>query len=222
MTDTTVNPRAALARERTFLPARLAPALLLLSALGFGACDSGSPLATDPESPPTMLAFAMARLPVCHLTSSATNEYVAIEVAEPAFDVHIAHGDVAIGGPVPGLEDLVFDDACQPVAAACPCFDAADLALLDLGLAEPDFFDSLGLDGARLTTLSTQSLSFGPTIIYDTSNGDVGFCGLDPIFQEDLTRAETEACRVLIYDEAADRGLACVGDACGSTYFDEP
>jgi hypothetical protein len=230
MTLLSASLRPGRACAPRLLAAPPAPALLLLAALGLAACDADSPLSTDIEPPPTALAFAAARLPVCHLTSSETNEYVPIEVAEPAFDVHIAHGDAAIGDPVPDMEGYVFGDACQPVAATCPCFDADDLALLDFGSNAPDFLDMLAEVEFRLTTLSTHSLSLGPVIGYD-SGREVGLCTFDPIYsgssssaviRDDLTRAETEACRVLIYDEAKDRGVTCVGDACGGSYVDLP
>jgi hypothetical protein len=206
--------------------------MLLLVAFGVAACDAvDSPVSADLEPPPTMLAFAAAKLPVCHLTSSDTNEYVPIEVAEPAFDIHMVHGDAAVGDPVSGMEGYVFDAACQPlVAAECPCFDADDLALLNFGSATPDFLDLLHEVEFRLTTLSTHSLSLGPVIGYH-SDREVGICAFEPIYpgssssgvsRDDLTRAETEACRVLIYDEAKDEGVTCVGDACGWSYVDLP
>lgn len=89
-----------------------AAALLAACALPFAltACDSLEP--SDATSD------ALARQPkaeLCHLDDEA-GTYHLIEVAVPALDAHLAHGDGRIGGPVPDHDGFVFDDACQPLA----------------------------------------------------------------------------------------------------------
>ena len=52
------------------------------------------------------------RVDVCHIDEEG-NSFL-ITVAEAAYDNHIAHGDAAIGDPVPGMTGVVFDENCQP------------------------------------------------------------------------------------------------------------
>jgi hypothetical protein len=228
MTLPSASLRPVRARARRPLAAPLAPALLLLAAFGLAACDAGdSPLATDPEPPATALAFAAARLPVCHLTSSETNEYVPIEVAEPAFDVHIAHGDAAIGDPVPSMEGYVFDDACQPVvvvAAECPCFDETDLESFVL-TSNPTLGDGDN-DGSRDVVLLYAGGGQAEVAAVTDLEGEhacwirrnVGGQLLLDRLVEDISRAEAQACAALIFEEGADRGLTCEGDYCGQPF----
>jgi hypothetical protein len=224
---TNVTTRSRPTRPTGFRPlvAWAAPALVLVA---LAACDSATPLATDPEPPATALAFAAARLPVCHLTSSETNEYVPIEVAEPAFDVHIAHGDAAIGDPVPSMEGYVFDDACQPVvvvAAECPCFDETDLESFVL-TSNPTLGDGDN-DGSRdVVLLYAGGGQAEVAAVADQGGGDyacwirrvVGGQLLLDRLVEDISRAESQACAALIFEEGADRGLTCEGDYCGQPF----
>jgi hypothetical protein len=105
----------------------------LLLAFTLAACDTATPV-TTPEAPsaeeisslfPMHAAKGQEKLPVCHLDDEGILHR--IEVAEPAYDTHIAHGDGAVEGAVPGMADYLFNDACEPVPASCPCFTAADL-----------------------------------------------------------------------------------------------
>ena len=63
----------------------------------------------------TMVSSAAAqreKVDVCHIDDEGN--YILINVADAAFDNHIAHGDAAIGDPVPGMSGYVFDANCQP------------------------------------------------------------------------------------------------------------
>jgi hypothetical protein len=222
------TPRRGL-RRTVGGPRRAALTSTLVVAQALAACDAATPLATDSEPPPTTLAFAATRLPVCHLTSSATNEYVPIEVAEPAFDVHIDHGDVGIGGPVPGMEGHVFDDACQPVvAAACPCFDEADLESFVL-TSNPLLGDSDN-DGRRDVVLGFFGGGEAEIAAVSELSGEHG-CWIRRVVGgqvllersiDDISRAEAQACAAVILEEGADRGLTCEGEYCGQPFPGSP
>jgi hypothetical protein len=224
MTHVTVRGRDTRPTGVYPLFAAAAPLLVLLA---LAACDAATPVATDSEPPPTTLAFAAARLPVCHLTSSATNEYIAIEVAEPAFDVHISHGDVGIGGPVPAMEGYVFDEACQPmapVAAACPCFDEADLEAFVL-TSNPTLGD-IDNDGRRDVLLLYAGGGEAEIAAVSDLSGEHG-CWmrrnvdgqvLADLVDADISRAEAQACATVIFGEGADRGLTCEGEYCGQPF----
>lgn len=53
------------------------------------------------------------RVKLCHRTGSGA--YTKITMADAALGVHIAHGDGAIGDPVPGMAGYEFDANCRPV-----------------------------------------------------------------------------------------------------------
>jgi hypothetical protein len=74
-------------------------------------------------SPATVLA-GQDKEDVCHLEGNGT--YILINIAEPAYPTHEAHGDVKVGEPVPGSDGFVFDDYCNIAKAVveCPCVDA--------------------------------------------------------------------------------------------------
>lgn len=49
---------------------------------------------------------------VCHAGDSG---WEIVNIAEPAFDAHIEHGDAFPGDPVPGQPNHTFDSSCTPV-----------------------------------------------------------------------------------------------------------
>lgn len=55
-----------------------------------------------------------AGVQICHRTVG-TRPYIMIEVAPAAVRAHRAHGDAAVGEPVPGAQSMVFDPSCEPV-----------------------------------------------------------------------------------------------------------
>lgn len=68
--------------------------------------------------PPTSAGDALARqekVDVCH-RSDDSDAYYLTQIAAPALDAHLAHGDGQVGDAVPDQEDAVFDEACQPEA----------------------------------------------------------------------------------------------------------
>ena len=91
--------------------------LLACTLLTLAACDSMTP-GPDAETAgftSASVANGASRVPVCHLTGSDTNEYLLVEVAEPAYDTHVAHGDASPMDEVPGMEGFVFDADCVPL-----------------------------------------------------------------------------------------------------------
>ena len=52
----------------------------------------------------------------CHRTNGI-NDFILITIADAAVPAHRAHGDGAIGDPVPGQSGMVFDETCNAVAA---------------------------------------------------------------------------------------------------------
>ena len=108
---------------------RLAGALVLASALASVAACSGSvtspsvdgrglgaetgavPLAATGAGSPVRLAGQL-KSDVCHRTEGI-NEFILINIADPAVESHIAHGDAKPGDPVPGMEPSTFGPACE-------------------------------------------------------------------------------------------------------------
>lgn len=208
----------------------------LLLALSLAACDSTAPDAAEPHQAEAILGFlakGQAKTEVCHRTDDPENPYVLIEVADPALDAHIAHGDAGPGEAVPGMGGPVFDDACQLGAVTCPCFAAADLDAFTLEYDLTLFGEEV--HGDWRSTLLLSAIQQGSTtgeFAGVTGIAGSGFsCGLidrnfadeslTKIVQDpDISASEAEACRVLIYEEAADRGLTCQGSVefCGEPY----
>ena len=85
------------------------------------------------QSEMTTLGNAQNRVDVCHVNGKG--EYNKITVADAAFETHIAHGDGAVGDPVPGMDGYIFNENCQPEevvsVAECPCYSTTYLATLD-------------------------------------------------------------------------------------------
>ena len=61
---------------------------------------------------PAGVMAAQERVEVCHVTGDGT--HVLIEIADPAYDAHVAHGDARPGDPVPGIPAYRFDAMCVP------------------------------------------------------------------------------------------------------------
>jgi hypothetical protein len=51
---------------------------------------------------------------ICH-KDEEVSDYVRINIAEPAWETHLAHGDFTVGEDVPEMIGYGFDDDCQPV-----------------------------------------------------------------------------------------------------------
>ena len=66
----------------------------------------------------------LPRLPVCHLNDDGG--FNLINVAYPAYDNHISHGDAAFHDPVPGQPGYVFDESClsEPILLRITSLDA--------------------------------------------------------------------------------------------------
>jgi hypothetical protein len=108
---------------------RLAGALVLASALatvaacsgsmtspsvdgrGLGAETGAGPLAATGAGSSVRLTGQL-KFDVCHRTEG-TNEFILINIADPALEAHIAHGDAKPGDPVPGMESSTFGPNCE-------------------------------------------------------------------------------------------------------------
>jgi hypothetical protein len=225
-------------KHSTFQGVALFPGLAcLLVALVLAACDTAAPKAT-PEAPALGEALSLfspraakgqEKLPVCHLDDEGFLHRIA--VAEPAFDTHLAHGDATIGGDVPGMAGYVFDDACAPVVATCPCFNAADLDAFTLDYDLTLFGEEVHGDVRSIYIAG--AITQGSTIAEFAGVQEIagtGFsCGLlDRNFEDeslsifvqgpDISAFEAESCRGLLYDEAEDREIPCEGDTCGEPF----
>jgi hypothetical protein len=88
---------------------------------------------------------------MCHRTNG-TNPFILITIAESAVPAHRAHGDAAVGEPVPGDPSKIFDDHCVPTAPS----PAPTIAMLD-----PDHATS----GDAGFTLTVHGTGFVPASI---------------------------------------------------------
>ena len=156
-------------------------------------------LAAKPKRGPS------AKVEICHETGNGSYRFIVVN--ENALPAHLGHGDI-----LPGSGGL--DGSCRqaevppppPISLSCPCFDAADLAALDITYG-----------GAALqvvsndTALSTSAYGFfGSAFSFrlayagQITEGSPFTCKLIddtvPLFLErvDLDQGEAEACRQLI------------------------
>ena len=102
-------------------PSRAFAVLLGASLIALVGCnatsDTTAPTANLASESGTGLAATgsgSSKVGVCHRTNGA-NPFILITIAEPAVPAHRAHGDAAIGEPVPVDPSKIFDDSCTPV-----------------------------------------------------------------------------------------------------------
>lgn len=210
-------------------PFRLVALLTLLSLLSLlAACDAGL---TAPDADDALAKANPGKETICHL-DKATDNFYRITVSARAVPAHMNHGDQPFD---PSEIDGI---SCEPEEEGgatpppppeptdtCPCFDAADLALI-----APDPFEDFNHDisgGAEVVAL------WGGGAVTDIQVGYV--CLGDCLNQTNLcqyryapsaieislapTLEEAEACKALLLDEYASRvsgGTAppCTGNQC--------
>ena len=105
------------------LPATLGLALLPLLTMACSSADNP----TDPgninpaTAPSASLAGSSAeartaKVDICHRTDG-TNTFIALSVAAPAVEPHVAHGDASPGQAVPGQPGMMFAADCTSTAS---------------------------------------------------------------------------------------------------------
>jgi hypothetical protein len=206
----------------------LATVLLALAggAFALAGCDAADPTADAALTVASRPDGAgMARVAVCHYDADAGTFHL-ITIAAPALPAHLRHGDGLPGGAVPGPEGYVFDEACQPIAAAatCPC------SFEDLGEeGEGGAIREVGFgSGSRMTSLRiTENLL---SVTYSPLDIEVGTCSIAPggitvELKAVYSVAQAEACRVALYDLSdgsclSDNFADSTHDLCGETYFE--
>jgi hypothetical protein len=150
-----------------------------------------------------MVALAgQVKVDVCHAEGNGT--YHLIEIAEPAYNTHIAHGDAGVGEPVPGQPGFVFDAECNLVEA-CPCFTAADIqqgTIVECGENFPGFPDLAGViyDDGRRACSGTDCVGPGLTCGIQKINGSS--------VTATITAAEDVTCREIILNNCANPNVA--------------
>ena len=68
---------------------------------------------------PSLEPWARARPISAHLRKG-TGEFILRSISATAVDMHLAHGDGQVGGPVPGMAGMFFDEMCVPVTIFIP------------------------------------------------------------------------------------------------------
>ena len=120
------------------------------------------------------------KVEVCHLDDD-TGDYRLIEVAAPALDAHLEHGDAPAGEPVPNQDGFEFDETCQPVASVVTvdaCYVSGefqadvtvDLSTGDITSADAcDFFGNC-VPGGIASPVPVTSLSEITGFVYEEVN----------------------------------------------------
>ena len=179
-------------------------AVLLLTAslsLTLTACD-----ALIPTSETADALARQAKVAICH---EGDDGYELIEIAAPAVDAHLAHGDGFVGDAVPGQDGAVFDEACQPVVQdvtveACYTDNEdnsldvlVDLGTGDLTATEPcAFFGGNCVASGTVTPVGVDTLGAVTGFVYTETNTladpDGGGCdaGGPDVIETTFTRVE--------------------------------
>jgi hypothetical protein len=76
--------------------------------------DAGRHLSTGSNGTSVVGVARLVAIQICHRTEGA-REWVPMSVPPPAAESLIAHGDVLVGGAVPGQPGMKFDADCNPV-----------------------------------------------------------------------------------------------------------
>lgn len=151
------------------------------------------------------------KVSVCHRTGFDANTFILLRVAAPAVNAHLRHGDGLVGGEVPGQPGYTFGDDCSPVEAvvSCPCYDAEtieqaynfDHGWVTLWDAEyvwqGEEYRTVVLDN----DVPSYVWNFWVERIDGVHSCRYGIYSLgEAAYEEGISAAEAEACRLLIYD----------------------
>jgi hypothetical protein len=109
---------------------RAAGAFILAGSLVATACGSGLSSPTMPSGTlgagsgaalgaalggaAVVRSAGQTKVEVCHRTFG-TNEYVLIDIADPALPTHLSHGDAQVGEAVPDAPGFHFGETCELV-----------------------------------------------------------------------------------------------------------
>ena len=177
------------------------------------ACDNSVVSPVGPEFSTEDAALAAkpkrgpsAKVEICHETGNGSHRLIVVN--ENALPAHLDHGDV-----LPGSGGL--DGSCRqeevpppppPLSLSCPCFDAADLAALDItfgGTALQLVSDDTALSTSAYGYLSS-AFSYRLAYAGQVTEGSPFTCKLLDftvrrfVERADLDQGEAEACRQLI------------------------
>jgi len=189
--------------QRTSRPlTRAALVAGLASAILFGACDTAP---TAPETATAADAFGLtsrsnAKVAVCH--RRGPTGYKRIEVAAPAVEAHLRHGDSLPGEDVPSMDGYFFDDGCAPVPVfectveytegggsySATVNDPARLPVTGVGSATDP-----GDDGLVDTTIAFDGFILENGIRVGGRTSFTAPAGSDDLVQMGLTAANAEA-----------------------------
>lgn len=97
------------------------------------------------------LGNAQIRVDVCHVNGKG--EYNKITIAQAALETHLAHGDGAVGDPIPRMPHYIFGDNCEPI------FDGS--AVVDVTSATGRVWMDRNLGASRAATSSTDPQAYG-------------------------------------------------------------
>ncbi len=96
-------------------------------------------LSSVTSAKPSVPGLAQVQVPLCHRTEGSSG-FVPIEIAATAVDAHLAHGDVRVGGAVPGQPGSIMSADCTSMATTPVTIT----------------FGSLAINGAAITTYSEE------------------------------------------------------------------
>jgi hypothetical protein len=222
--------------------------LLLIGLLPLlSACDSASPDLAGPELA-SAVRGGQERVAVCHYDADA-DAFKLITVAAPAVEAHLRQGGAlpgtngldencqpteppptcTVGADVPGQQGYIYDEACEPVLATCPCSYAG---LPDSGRDEMIFeYFLTGTWNERATNFSPGGSGNSATVGFSSYGTNYeGVCvnriNFEHVEQAALSSiAQAEACRVALY--ALNDGWCFSSDErdnsndlCEETYFE--